>query len=205
MPPLRMRRHRRRERQTRPRQQIAVEQKARVGSRERRRLAQPQPQAERRVADRAGDVETIAGRAPVRARHRARLRPRPSAVIDSVSGPGVLTVSPPSKRAAIGGRVVAEARGEGREPVRRPVRAAAPATSKKPSGSRALGGEIGEIDPQRLARDRVGRIVGEEMHAGDQRVGGQHEIEPGGGVSSADVVLQARARPARRAARSSGR
>ena len=52
---------------------------------------------------------------------------------------------------------------------------------------RALGGEIGQIDAQRLARHRVGGIVGEEMHAADDAVGLEHEIAPrrrrnGGGI-----------------------
>jgi hypothetical protein len=42
----------------------------------------------------------------------------------------------------------------------------------------ALGGEIGQIHPQYFAGDQAGRIVGEEMHAGDDAVGGQHQIAP---------------------------
>ena len=66
-----------------------------VGFGERRPLPEPQAQAERGVADRAGDVEPVAGRGRRRA---PRMRPgstAPIAVIASVSGPGVLTVSPP--------------------------------------------------------------------------------------------------------------
>ena len=40
----------------------------------------------------------------------------------------------------------------------------------------ALGGEVGEIHPQRLAGDEVRRIVGEEMHAGGEKIGGQHQL-----------------------------
>ena len=43
----------------------------------------------------------------------------------------------------------------------------------------ALGGEIGKIDPQRLARHGVGRIVGKEMHAADDGVGLQHDLMAG--------------------------
>ena len=40
----------------------------------------------------------------------------------------------------------------------------------------ALGGEIGEINPQRLACDGIGRIAGEEMHALDDGIGRHHDV-----------------------------
>ena len=40
----------------------------------------------------------------------------------------------------------------------------------------ALGGKIGEVHPQRLAGDRAGRIVGEEMNPGGDGIGRQHQI-----------------------------
>src|SRR6516164_4375248 len=75
---------------------------------------------------------------------------RPKAVIETVSGPGVDTVSPPSSG----------------QPKPR-------ASSPRPC---ALGGEIGQIDPQRLARDRVGRIIGQEMHALHNRIRGHDDV-----------------------------
>ena len=40
----------------------------------------------------------------------------------------------------------------------------------------ALGREIGQVHPQRLARDGVGRIVGQEMHALDDGVRRHHDV-----------------------------
>ena len=50
---------------------------------------------------------------------------------------------------------------------------------QKADRPRALGGEIGEIHAQHLAADFFGRIVGKKMHAGDDAVGGQHQIAAG--------------------------
>ena len=47
---------------------------------------------------------------------------------------------------------------------------------------------------QRLAGDRVGRIVGEEMHARDQRVGRQHEIVARRRLQKRGVVAKAETR-----------
>ena len=44
---------------------------------------------------------------------------------------------------------------------------------------RALGGKIGEIYPQCLARDGVRWIVGQKMHALDDGVGGDDEFVGG--------------------------
>jgi hypothetical protein len=44
---------------------------------------------------------------------------------------------------------------------------------------RALGGEIGQIHAQDLARDAARRIVGKEMHAGNDAVSREHEVTAG--------------------------
>jgi hypothetical protein len=41
---------------------------------------------------------------------------------------------------------------------------------------RTLGGEIGQIHPQRLARDGIRRIVGEKMHAFHDGIGRDHDV-----------------------------
>ena len=181
-------RHRRRQSEPRLRQEITVEQTEAVRVGERRPLPEPQAQAERGVADRAGDVKPVAGadaaargeapgldRADGGDRQRQRTR-RPDGVAAD-------------QRTAIGRRVVAEAGGEGCEPVRRPV-VGQREIEREADRLGALGGEVGQIDPQRLARDRVGRIVGEEMDAGDQRVGGDDEIAARRRLQQRDVVLQ---------------
>ena len=50
---------------------------------------------------------------------------------------------------------------------------------------RALGGEIGEADGDRLVGDGVRRIVGEKVHAGDDGVAGDDELLPFGIDSTA--------------------
>ena len=57
--------------------------------------------------------------------------------------------------------------------------------STKARGLRALGRQIGQIDAQRLPRDRFRRIVREKMHAADDGVRGHHERVAVGGVSTA--------------------
>ena len=110
-------------------------------------------------------------------------------MIAKVSGPGVRTVSPPMS----GQRYVAAS-----SP--RPAAKAASQSAVQSSGSArieretdrlgAFGGEVGEIDPQRLARDRGGRIVGEEMHAGDHGVRRDDEIAARRRFQQGDVVLE---------------
>ena len=127
---------------------------------------------------------------------RAAIRPcgtAPIAVTLSVSGPGVATVSPPISGQSIGRGVGAETLGEGCEPILAPV-AGQRERQQKSERPSALGGKIGEIDAQRLAGDRAGRIVGEEMHARDQRVGGEHEVFAGRRTHQRRVVAQAQAR-----------
>jgi hypothetical protein len=54
-----------------------------------------------------------------------------------------------------------------------------------------LCGQIGQVHAQRFARDAVGRIVGKEVHAGDQPVGLEHEIVPRGRRDGGGVVSEA--------------
>ena len=104
-------------------------------------------------------------------------------------------MSPPASGQPIGGGVGAEAGGEGFQPVLAPV-ARQRERQEKAERPRALGGEIGEVHPKRLLRDRVGRIVGEEMHARDQRVGRQHEVVAGRRLEQRGVVAKPEGRGA---------
>ena len=164
----------------------------------------------RRARDRAGAPGPARRRRSCRRRRSRRpaLRPlrgtkrdaRPSAVIEIVSGPGVAAVSPPMSGAAVRVRVLSEPRGEGGEPVIGPVARARP-EQQKADRLRALGGEVGEIDAQRLLRDQRRRIVREEMHARDEHVGRDDESARCDGSQQRRVVGQGRAPPARRWAR----
>ena len=151
-------------------------------------------QAERGVADGPGDVDHVAGTGAGAHRHRAggdvaeggdRQRQRPR------RAHGVAA----DQRAGVSARVGAEAGGEAFEPFRRDARRQGEA-QQKAERRRALGGEVGEIDPQRLGGDQLGGIVGEEMHAGDQRVDGDDEVAPRRRRQPRDVVLQRQARRA---------
>ena len=52
----------------------------------------------------------------------------------------------------------------------------------------ALGGEIRQVHPQRLARHVTSRIVGKKMHAADDRVGLEHEVATGRRLDESGVV-----------------
>ena len=99
----------------------------------------------------------------------------PKAAIEIVTGPGVRSVSPPNSgqpyRFASAPRPRANSFSQcGLDGLRDRQR------QQESRRLGALGGEIGEIDPQRLARDGVGGIVREEMHAADDGVGFQHQL-----------------------------
>ena len=114
---------------------------------------------------------------PATAPLRRTMRPagtRPKAVIEIVSGPGVDTVSPPSNGHAKCLASSPSACANGASQLSFASRKAS--VSTKPAGVRALCGEIGEVHPQRFARDRVRRIVREKMHAFDDGVGGHDQI-----------------------------
>ena len=65
----------------------------------------------------------------------------------------------------------------------------------------AFGGEVRQVHAQGLAADHCGRIVREEVHAGDDAVGGQHKVASGRRRERSRVVDQ----PERAGAVASGR
>ncbi len=48
--------------------------------------------------------------------------------------------------------------------------------------------QIRQIDPQQLFGDEIRRVVGQEMHAGDDRVGGHDQAMPGAAIDEGGVV-----------------
>ena len=120
---------------------------------------------------------------PGRAPERSTISPcgtRPRAATDTVSRPGarwcrrrgagcrsVLVGLEAAREAPIQLVVQSRGRREGQEVADR---------------ARALGGEVGEVDAQRLLGDRAGRIVGEEMDTGGDQVGLEDEVLALGGV-----------------------
>ena len=119
----------------------------------------------------------------------------PSAVIGKRQRPRRLHRVAADERAAVERRVLAERGGEGFEPGRGPVGGKGE-IDEKADRLGALGGEIGEVDAQRLARDRRRRIVGEEMHARDQRVGGERRVR-GPPAASSSATSSVSAEPGR--------
>ena len=99
----------------------------------------------------------------------------PNAAIEIVTGPGVRTVSPPSNGQPKHSASAPSPRANGASHAS-PISFGSASVSRNPSGSRALGGKVGQVHPQRLPGDRIGRIIGKEMHAADDAVGGEHEI-----------------------------
>ena len=111
-------------------------------------------------------------------------------VSESVSGPWVEVVSPPS-----------------RWQPKRCWSTISPAAKRRSQASvDALGpgqhrqiaqrigthrGEVGQVDAQELARDQVGRVVGQEVDVGDDRVLGDHQLLPGRDIDQGRVVGQA--------------
>ena len=135
-------------------------------------VAQLKP--ERGVADRAGHHHRVAGLRAAAADHRAlrhrserrdrdRDRPRrPHGIAAEQRASIELGIGPKSARKQL-------------DPgFRRDFGSAS--VTQEAERLCALGREVGQIHPQRLLRDHVGGIVGKEMHATDDRVGGQHEV-----------------------------
>ena len=61
---------------------------------------------------------------------------------------------------------------------------------------RALRREVRQVHPQQLAADQVRRVVRQEVHAGDHRVHGQHQLAPRRRRQQRGIVAQVeRARP----------
>ncbi len=151
-------------------------------------LSQPQPQSERGVADRSRNIEPIARPDAGALRHAPRLDRAEGGDRDR-QRPRRLHRVAADQRTAVARRVLAEPGREGFEPGRRPV-AGQRESDEKADRLGPLGGQIREIDPQRLARDRLRRIVGEEVHARDQRVGCKDEFSARGRRDERDVVVQ---------------
>ena len=123
----------------------------------------------------------------------------PNMAMEIVTGPGVRSVSPPNS-------------GQPNMPAssRRPsAKAAKPIVAdllrqrqrqQETERARALGGEIGQIHPQRLARHVACRVVGKEMHAADDGVGLEHQVaarrrlDEGGIVGKAERARMGRDR-----------
>ena len=134
----------------------------------------PQHDAERGVADGAGDNDAVTRLcrgaphhgavrdcAERRDRHRQRSR-------------GVIGIAA-EQRTGVMLDVVAKSRGKSGDPCvldlgRQGDR------HQKTDRLCTFGGEIGQIHPQRLAADIFGRIVGKKMHARDDAVRCQHQI-----------------------------
>ena len=129
-------------------------------------------ETERSVADRSRHHNAVAGLGAA-ARTILPAGTRPNAVIEIISGPGVETVSPPNNGQPKWPASSPSPRAKGVKPAI--VRGTQRQRQHEACRRRTLGGEIGEIHPQRLARDGIGRIVGEEMHALDDGVGGDHD------------------------------
>ncbi len=55
----------------------------------------------------------------------------------------------------------------------------------------ALGGEVGEIGPEQLARHQIERIIGQEVDPGDHGVLGHHQVEARPRGNDRRVVRQA--------------
>ena len=112
----------------------------------------------------------------------------PSAVIAS-QRPRRIDGVAAEQRAAVERRVVAEPGREGFEPARGPV-AGQGETRRKPIGSAPLAARSERLTRNAL-RAMASGVVGEKMHAPDQRVGGEDEIPARGRPQQRDVILQA--------------
>ena len=116
---------------------------------------------------------------PTRAPERCTMVPSgsvPNAVIEIVTGPGRANGVAAEQRAIVmSSRPAPSPRAKAFSQAS-PTPFGSASVSRKPARLRALGGEIGQVDPQRLLRDRLGRIVGKEMHAADNGVGREHEV-----------------------------
>ena len=153
----------------------------------------PQQQPERGVADGAGHHHAVARPWRRRGAPSCRAAPRRTPAIEIVIGPGVRTVSPPSSGQPKCSASAPSPRANGASHAS-PISFGKREREQKAERARALGGEIGQIHPQRLPGDRIGRIVGKEMHAADDAVGREHEIAARGRRDRGGIVDRARRR-----------
>ena len=149
-------------------------------------------EADRGVADRAGDIEAVAGldagapgHPPFRNRadrgdaQRQRPRRRDRVAADQRASKARRRRRDPSAKAA--------SQSSRQSP-------GSASVSRNPSGRAPLAARSERLTLQRLARDRARRIVGEEMHARDERVRGEHEVFAGRRAHQRRVIAQAQAR-----------
>ncbi len=138
------------------------------------------------------DTQTSSpSRAPLR-RISAPAATSPIAVSESAAGPGVETESPPSNVMPKQPLVIAKPAGECFDPAG-PERCRQCRRQQIMQRTRAHCREIGEVHSQQLFGDQVRRVLGEEMHAGDHRIGGHHQPIPGAAFDKSGVVKQAKA------------
>ena len=78
-----------------------------------------------------------------------------------------------------------------------PPRAGRPMREQRPARRRAHGGEVGEIDGERLVAERAWRRRRQEVTALDQHVGGERELEAGVRPQQRAVVADAEQGPLR--------
>ena len=162
-----------------------------------------QLQAQRRIADGAGDADQVA-RLGRRAKHHPAGRHLPDGGDRQGQRPLRLHGIAAEERAGEIPRGLAQTRRECGEPRFGPAR---PARRGQQEAGRigALGGEIGDVHAERLAGDGAGGILGQEMHALDQGIDGEHQIVPRASAQAGGVVLEAQPAFAGDGARSSGR
>ena len=160
-------------------------------------LAAQHLEPEKGVADRAADPDPVAGPRPAAAdlgavgdladrgqRQRRRARRRDRIAAEQVDPEDALVLGEAGGEAL--DPVVAEGlrQRRGQQVMQRP---------------RAHRREVGQVDPQQLAGDEVGRVVGQVMHALDHRVDGHHQPMPRRAVDQRRIVGQTQpARPGQR-------
>ena len=179
------------QRQARARRAVAVDQDQRLvlGHREPAQDAQ----AERRIAERAGHPDVVAD---LRAGPQQRL-PAGNQAQDGerecqrAMGRGGIAAQQVATEALLVGHQ------PGREPPQPGIRNALGPGQHRQIAQR-IGthrGEVGQVHAQELARDQVGRVVGQEVDVGDDRVLGDHQLLPGRDIDQGGIVGQARAHP----------
>ncbi len=139
-----------------------------------RRAALKHIEAERGVADRAGDHDAIARLGAAAVDHPACGHPPERGDRDHQRARRRNRVAAEQRTAELD-RILAQPARE-RLSARPPRRLAQRQRQHEARGRRPLGGEIGQVHPQRLARDGVGRIVGQKMHAFDDGVRRHHDV-----------------------------
>ncbi len=149
-------------------------------------------ETQRRIADRARDIEEIAFGDPA-PRHHLAMRNSPDRGDRENESVGTFHRVAADQRTGIGFCILAETRGETRKPGLRPIRRQREAQEKS-QRLRGFSGKIGEIDAQRLLGDRIRRIVGKEIDAGRQHIGRDDEFVAGRRIKQSRIVGKAQSR-----------